>query len=608
MSYFRSRFQCVALIAAIALIETAALADSWQYSGVERVIAVADIHGAYEPMITGLQKVGALDDSLDWSAGAAHLIVVGDIVDRGPASRPAMDLLMKLEQQAAAAGGMVHVLIGNHEMMNLVGDMRYVSAAEYAAFADEETDDMRERWFDAYAQHRNSDGNTLEVQRRLFDQKYPRGYFAHRRAFSTTGKYGEWLLDKPLLVVVNDTAFVHGGLSPMIGEIGLDGTNSRLRGELSAYVQQIELLYAAGVLLPTDNFNDHGALLDRYLPGMETPLEVLNAIQAAKKLYQSNIHALDGPLWYRGNVMCSELVEQDRLAGTLNEIGAKRVVIGHTPTPGRKVLERIDGRVLQIDTGMLNSYYGGKASIIVIENDEIAFVTEADATPTSPLPHPRHVGARPGGSLSARQIEELLRTAEIVATSEDDSGREVVTLSDGSLTIDAFFAKRVGRANYPDAAAYRLDLLLELDMVPVAVRREVNGVDGTLQFRPRNWIDEAERARQSRGAEAWCPLPKQWDAMFVFDVLTYNVGRKSSNLLYNLDKWQVMLVEHSKAFGTSKGTPPRLASVELVMGEGWREALTAISDEVLAERLGDVLDKRRLKALGARRDRLLERF
>ncbi len=595
--------------AALAMVAVAlpAAASEWQFDGVERVVALSDIHGAYEPMVAGLRQADVLDEALDWSAGETHLVIVGDILDRGPSSRDAMDLLMRLEAQAAEAGGRVHVLIGNHEVMNLVGDMRYVSSGEYAAFAGEETEEERERWFEAYAEKRNADGNSLEVQRKLFEQRYPQGYFAHRRAFSTSGTYGKWLFDKPLVVVINGTAFVHGGLSPMIGEMGLDGTNSRLRSELLEYVRQTELLYAADVLLPTDSFNDHIETLDAYLPPLDAEVDVLNAIDRVRKLSLSDIHALQGPLWYRGNVMCSELIEQDKLVATLRAIGARRVVVGHTPTPTRSVLERVDGRVVEIDTGMLNSYYGGRASVLIIENDELLFVTEADSKPARPRQHPREVGARPGGSsLSARRIEELLQSGDIVTTSEDAAGRKIITLSDGTHTIDAFFAKRVGRANYPDAAAYRLDLLIELEMVPVAVKREIDGVDGTLQIRPRNWIDETERAEKKWGGSAWCPLPEQWDAMLVFDVLTYNSGRSGSNVLYNLDKWQLMLVEHAKAFTSNKGTPPRLKSAPLVIGEGWREALEGLTDEVLQQEFGDVLDERRLKALGVRRDRLLE--
>ena len=75
-------------------------------------------------------------------------------LDRGADSRRVMDLLMRLEQEAARAGGRVHLLLGNHEVMNLIGDLRYVADGEYAAYQDVETAEERERWFqigvDAY--------------------------------------------------------------------------------------------------------------------------------------------------------------------------------------------------------------------------------------------------------------------------------------------------------------------------------------------------------------------------------------------------------------------------------------------------------------------------
>lgn len=583
-----------------------AQADEWRFDGVERVVAIADIHGAYEPMVRALQKAAVIDGDLAWSGQEAHLVIVGDILDRGPDSRAAMDLLMRLESEAAAAGGRVHVLIGNHEAMNLVGDLRYVSAGEYAAFADEERAEERERWFAAYSNERAPAEQSMEARRVVFEQKFPAGYFAHRRAFSSSGKYGAWLLSRPLVIVINGTAFVHGGLSPMIADIGLDGVNGRLREEMVEYVRQLEVLYAAGVLQPMDNFNNHPVLLNDYLPPLDTDVEILDAIKTVRALNESSLHALDGPLWYRGNVFCSPLIESDKLDATLQAIDASRVVIGHTPTLGRRVLERMDGRVTEIDTGMLSDYYGGLASVLIIEQDEITVVTENEDEPFAPVPHPRAVGSRPGGSLSVARIEQLLAEGELVSSRDDELGRMVVTVNDGDRTLEAFFSKRDGRGVYLDVAAYRLDVLLGLDMVPVAVTREVKGSTGSLQFRPRNWIDELERARDGRGGAAWCPLAEQWNAMFVFDVLIHNLGRSGRNLLYNLDMWQLMLIGHSKAFVARRGTPKHLQSVPFEVSQGWKDALAELTDETLDEHLGDVLDKRRLLALKKRRDELLQ--
>ena len=388
------------LIAVIVVIASPASAEQWQFDEVERVVAIADVHGAYDAMVRGLQSAAVIDEQMAWTAGNAHLVMVGDIVDRGPNSRDAMDLLMRLETEAAAAGGMVHVLIGNHEAMNLVGDLRYVSDEEYAAFADEERAEDRDRWFGVYADRRASGDESPEGLSIGFAQRFPPGFFGHRRAFSSAGKYGKWLLTKPAVVVINGTAFVHGGLSPTIGQIGLDGVNGRLRGEMVDYVKQLEIVVEAGALLPTDGFHEHARLLGQYLPPLDTPIEVLVAIDAVKKLNGSRFHALDGPLWYRGNIVCSELIESDKLAGTLQAIGATRVVIGHTPTPGSRVLQRLNGRIIEIDTGMFNNYYGGSANVLILDDDSVSVVNETGDEAVAPLAHPREVGARPQGRLS----------------------------------------------------------------------------------------------------------------------------------------------------------------------------------------------------------------
>ncbi len=579
-------------------------ASQWQFDNIDRVVAVSDIHGAYRPMVATLQNAGVLDDKLAWSGGKTHLVIVGDILDRGPESRAAMDLLMRVENEAASAGGMVHVLIGNHEAMNLVGDLRYVSKAEYAAFADDELAEDRDKWFAAYAANRAGAGPTKAL-RADFDRSYPIGFFGHRRAFSSNGKYGRWLAEKPVVVVINETAFVHGGVSPMIGQIGLDGVNGRLRRELVDYLRNLEILYEAGALLPTDNFYEHPMLLEKYLAPLTTEARVVDAMSAVKRLNLSNIHAGDGPLWYRGNVACNELVEEDRLEASLRAIGANRVVIGHTPTLGRRIMQRFDGRIYEVDTGMLNEHYAGSGNALVMEQGRIFVINQDSEELLSVVPHPRRVGSRQGGYLAAEDIEQLLANGDIVSTREDDSGRQLVTVSNGSRGVEAVFAKQSARGFFPEVAAYRLDRLLELDMVPVTALRTIDGNAGSLQFLPYGSIDEQQRAEKGRGGSANCPMADQWGAMFVFDALIYNEGRYAQSIRYSPDNWQLLLVGHDKAFVNRKGRPKFLKGKELNLTNAWKDALTALTDEVLAEKFSDVLDKKRLRSLAARRNELL---
>ena len=108
------------------------------------------VEGETPPTPFLLREVEVIDDSNNWVGGDTHLVSLGDLIDRGPGSRQVVELLMKLQQQAAAAGGAVHVVLGNHEVLVMSGDTRYISRAEYAAFADDESGAEREALLNSY--------------------------------------------------------------------------------------------------------------------------------------------------------------------------------------------------------------------------------------------------------------------------------------------------------------------------------------------------------------------------------------------------------------------------------------------------------------------------
>jgi hypothetical protein len=584
-----------------------AAATEWRVENAQRVVAISDVHGAFDAMVATLQETSVIDEELAWIGGATHLVIVGDILDRGPRSRDAMDLLMRLEGEAQAAGGYVHVLIGNHEAMNMIGDMRYVSREEYQAFAAEETGEQRDRWFRAYVGRQPVPRDEAAL-RKKFEAEFPAGYFALRQAFGAEGKYGKWLLGKPIIAVINETAFVHGGLSPLVAEYDLDGINAALQSQLTRYVEAVGTLMAEEIILPTDSSYDYVDIVSGYMPGLDDAPAVLAAIDAVRELDRLDLISSGGPLWYRANVGCGGIIERHRLDASLAALGAKRVVIGHTPTPTRRVLQRFEGKLIEIDTGMLSTYYRGSGNALEIIGDQVAVHNQSGGDPYTPIAHPRAVGIRPHG-LTAEQLEILLETGEVVSTTKDrETGRTIVEINDGDHVVSALFSKRRGRGFLPDVAAYRLDRLLELDMVPVTVAREVEGKDGSLQFFPAKTTNETVRREDGRGSGATCPLPDQWQAMYVFDTFIYNEARSEQRMLYNLANWGLMLIEHEKAFSTKTGRPPYLANAPVVVSQGWKSALESLTDDVLERTFADVLDKRRRQSLAARRDRLLAEY
>jgi len=601
--FARKTHVVIALLAAL-LLTAPCGAQPWRFDNVARIVAMSDIHGAYEAMLQTLRNAAVLDTENAWSGGSTHLVIVGDILDRGPDSRKVMDFLMRIEDEALAAGGMLHVLIGNHEAMNMSGDLRYVSSAEYAAFAAEESDEERERWFAAYLAKRAPPGTEQASLRAEFEKKFPPGYFAHRRAFSPQGKYGQWLLSKPVIIIINGTAFVHGGLPPLVTELGLQGVNGDLMAQLADYLRGVQSLVDAEILLPTDEDYHYAELLQgTTLPESDTAASA--TIAEVLRLGNSRLQAPDGPLWYRQDAYCGVLIEGDRLDQALAAIGAQRVVIGHTTTDNRRVQERFGGRIYEIDTGILTEYYRGSGSALVIEDERLYVVTQSGGEPQAPFPHPRQVGRMTGTVLRTEAIEQALQQGELIARSNDSAGRTIVTLRYGENTLDAEFIKRERAGVLPDVAAYRLDRMLQLDMVPVAVPRTLDKTEGSMQFVPVQWIDERQRQAKKSGGNADCYLPDQWELLPVFDTLIGNNARTAESMRYDTASFQLMLVGHDRAFPTSAAAPARYKDVPLKMGPSWKAALTSLSDEMLQQQLGDVLDQRRLKALGERRDLLL---
>lgn len=591
-----------------ALVFALPAAGQYRYSGVERVVAMSDPHGAYDALVRTMENAGIVDADGNWVGAAAHLVITGDLLDRGADSRRIMDLVMRLEQQAPEAGGRVHLTLGNHEVMNLVGDLRYVAVGEYAAFADEESAEERERWFQSMLSARRlaTESEVDEVAlREEFDRVRPPGFYAHRRAFGSEGQYGRWLLQKPLLVVVNDTAFVHGGLSPMVAELGLDRLNDEMRSQIVDYVVAVETLNNGGLIDPAMNFYEHEFAAEAMLADATAPVEIRAALETVVALNDAPVHDSIGPLWYRGNVGCSLPTEGESLDASLAAIGASRVVIGHTPTLGRQVLERFDGRVIEIDTGMLKSAYHGTGHALILENDEILVARELDSTLTAPVPHPRRVGDR-ADSLDVDALENLLATGDIVSTTTDAAERTIVQVSGGGHTVSALFVRSPRKRGLePEIAAYRLDRLLGADIVPVTVGREVDGSRGALIFLAAQSRDEAYRSSSGQGGGAWCPLPRQWNSLYIFDVLVNNNGRAPNTMLYSTNNWQVMSLGHDQAFGTRVTRPAYLEKQALDITASWREALVLLTDERLTASLADVLSRRQIEAIGKRRDFLL---
>ena len=117
----------------------------------DRVIAIADVHGGLTQLPSLLRRVELINAGNEWSGGCTTLAQVGDLIDRGPYDHQVLDLIIKLQKEAPKQGGQVLVALGNHEVMKVMGDLRYVSKESFALFANSRTKRRQTAAFKKYA-------------------------------------------------------------------------------------------------------------------------------------------------------------------------------------------------------------------------------------------------------------------------------------------------------------------------------------------------------------------------------------------------------------------------------------------------------------------------
>lgn len=330
-----------AVLAVAALISIAAAAAA---NPTQRVIAVGDLHGDYSAWQDIAHGAGLIDAHGHWSAANTILVQMGDITDREPDSLKIIRSLQQLQREAARKGGKVYVILGNHEAMNLLGDNRYTTPGEYAAFTDSQSAQRRDRVYEANrvkleaAYHAQNSAITSDQIRSQWMAEHPLGWVEHRLAWGPKGELGQWATGNPAILKIGGTLFVHGGVSAEFASQSIEAVNASVAKAMATADDS-----------PTSILSD--------------PL---------------------GPLWYRGLVTTDADAQAKRAAMKRTSVpqtaeqelnlvlaayGAERLIVAHTPsTKGIQI--GYGGRLADIDTGN-SRYYGGPLSWLEINGGKM---------------------------------------------------------------------------------------------------------------------------------------------------------------------------------------------------------------------------------------------
>jgi hypothetical protein len=351
-----------------------------------RVVAVGDLHGNVEAFTSILRETGLVDESLRWTGGDTTLVQMGDIVDRAPRLREILDLLMRLETEAETAGGKVVVLLGNHEIMDLLGVLREVDLGTYAAFPDEQSEQRRKRaWQELvdFSRARTRAFNAPEPQvtidaHRQWLAAVPLGMVEFLAAFGPDGVYGRWLRNRPALLRIGDTVFVHGGLGPSMKGTSLDEIERRVHEELATFDHLRAKLAERNLVQPTSSIHVVAAAASAELERAEglgphpSPSDRRRALRAEALRPLSGweswfIADPSGPLWNGAPSVWDETEDAEELAELLDSFGVARMVVGHIPRSDGRIACRFDGRLLLIDTLMEHWPHRGAPSALEIQ-------------------------------------------------------------------------------------------------------------------------------------------------------------------------------------------------------------------------------------------------
>ncbi len=181
-----------------------------EHAGVERMLFIGDMHGHFHKLLRFLRAQAIIDQDQQWSWGKGHLVLCGDVMDRGLQVLPLLWFLCKLEQQATAAGGAVHVLLGNHELMVMQHDFRYVHPQLMRLYA----------------------GAGL----------------SYGTYFGPDWYLGQWLRSRNVVIRLNHLLIAHAGISPQLARLQLP-------------ISQINQLLRAAIDKPYPDKTDRHLLL-----------------------------------------------------------------------------------------------------------------------------------------------------------------------------------------------------------------------------------------------------------------------------------------------------------------------------------------------------------
>lgn len=274
----------------------------------ERLFILSDIEGSFVSFAKLLQSNGVIDNAFHWMFKKGHLVISGDVFDRGEQVTECLWLIYSLEEQAKAAGGYVHFVLGNHEIMNLSGNHKYA----------------RQKYLE----------NAVKIGR------------SYAKLYGTDTELGRWLRSKNIIEKIGDLLFVHGGISPELNNLFL--SIRQINRIARPYLDRDSIAQVQNgkpVAIIYDTRNSWSPFWYRNYYQKEEVKTVLGRNGGYDTLYKTRVQEIDR---------------------TLKHFKVNKIITGHTIVkPGDTISVHYGDKVINTDV----NHAGGKSEALLIEGN-----------------------------------------------------------------------------------------------------------------------------------------------------------------------------------------------------------------------------------------------
>ena len=381
-----------------------AAAPAFAQDSGRRIVAIGDVHGDHDALVDLLEETGLIDSDIAWTGGDAVLVQTGDLVGGGTEVKAVLDLMMRLQDEAAAAGGEVVVLLGDQEVLAILGELRDTNVDSFAAFAADNQEEYVTAAFGEFEQaYLRMERNYQAANRSRKDDLKEEwiadqapGRIEYLRAMGPDGEYGQWIRSLPVMAMVENVLFMHASFAPQLAAWTPEAINERIAAEIAIMDASRAVMLEQGFVTTFGDIAEHLRAIgwDTRTPGnppgvewFEAPREMLNR---PPELPEGNLADMDpkeravpilrmsgwfllqprGPIFSQGYAEAPDGLIAAQIPGLMDATGARMVVASPAPSEDGNVRVRHEGSLYLIDT----MGPGGSPSALVIEGDAVEMV------------------------------------------------------------------------------------------------------------------------------------------------------------------------------------------------------------------------------------------